>query len=520
MRILIFILLFPLFASAQDSLVKVGMGEYSTGYLSSTGRFYHTVWGGDYGVSRDTTVKLNLRNVTDIDGAQYFTIGIADDTVFVAGKCNPCGGGPIITKYPTDSNGVRFSGATKVYGWFQTFLALKNDSIYYWGADSANYGSLKLGGVTNIGITKPFKLGQPTGRQISKVVIGDQDVPSFIVLCTDGSVWTYTQGGGGVPVQKSGVSSVLDIGGISRNCFVAATASDILAWGQFTEYVNLPTNTTTPTSILSQFTTAGLRMPLKNIGNSSNILALIDADDSLFVLGDTPQGEGGNGQEVNPYRTYKAGTFSGPFSWDFLRGQKLISTPYKFRGRFKNLQTGGQIGHYIWVQDLHSNWYSWGRAKAYALGNGSEIQNMNDYPNFRDVPAPLSVAPLAGLRWPSGGGPTFNPNDSLPPIANAGVDRDVLTSQDSLYGDLSSQQEHSIVGYAWTQTGGPNTATILAPASANTAITGLIDGTYTFQVLVTNHDGQTNTDTVTLYVDVPAQSGPRRFNGLRKFRRL
>lgn len=515
MRKLLVILFFIPFISQSQTVTSVGVGEYFTSYLTSNGRIYGTVWGGFKGVSRDTTIDFGILNVRWTNGGQYDCIYINNsgaagvsttDTVGRVFKDNAGGGDTGVNKYPIDSTNARFDSVSVAYVWFQTYLAIRNGDVYYWGFDGNTYGALNLkGSGSTFFINKPYKLGQPGGgRKATKIVIGDQDIPSFIALMDDGTVWKWTQGSG-TPSQVSGLTGITDIGGVARDCFIALTASDVKAWGQFTSVVGLSEPTASPTSILTTLTNAGVRMPIKEIANNSNILALIDADDSLWVMGDNPMGEGGIGTEITPYRTYKNGTSSGPFAWDFTRGQARISTPTKLRGKFKNLCNSGNIAFYFHAQDLHNSWYSWGRNKATALANGQEKTNMDTYPCWGDVPAPKNVNALT-ITWPSGVGVAFNINDSLAPVANAGVDRDITTTSDSIYADKSFQQEQSITGYSWSQISGPNTATIGSSTLANSLISGLITGTYVFRVAVTNHHGDTTTDDVTLYVSI--QSPP------------
>lgn len=523
MRKLLTILFFiPVFIQAQ-TVTSVGVGEYFTTYLTSSGRIYGTVWGGFKSVNRDTTIDFGIQNVRWTHGGQYDCIYINNsgaagvsttDTVGRVFKDNAGGGDTGVNKYPIDSASARFDSVSVAYVWFQTYLAIRNGDVYYWGFDGNTYGALNLkGSGSTYFIDKPYKLGQPgAGRKATKIVIGDQDTPSFIALMDDGTVWKWTRGSGSSPTQVSGLSGITDIGGVARDCFIALTASDVKAWGQFTSVVGLSEPTSTPTSILTTLTNAGVRMPIKEIANNSNILALIDADDSLWVMGDNAMGEGGIGTEITPYRTYKNGTSSGPFAWDFTRGQARITTPTKLRGRFKNLCNSGNIAFYFHAQDLHDSWYSWGRNKATALANGEKKSNMDTYPCWRDVPAPRSVNALT-ITWPEGGGSAFVITDSLAPVANAGVDRDISTASDSIYADMSFQQEHSISSYAWIQLSGPNTATIGSASARNTLVSGLVNGTYTFKVTVTNHHGETDTDTVTLFVNTIG--GGNQYNYLR-----
>src|SRR6185503_7539862 len=59
----------------------------------------------------------------------------------------------------------------------------------------------------------------------------------------------------------------------------------------------------------------------------------------------------------------------------------------------------------------------------------------------------------------------------------------------------------TIVAYSWTQISGANTATIGSPTSATTLISGLIAGSYIFQLKVTDNLGATGIDTMSAVVN-------------------
>lgn len=87
-----------------------------------------------------------------------------------------------------------------------------------------------------------------------------------------------------------------------------------------------------------------------------------------------------------------------------------------------------------------------------------------------------------------------------PPIANAGSDRVITLPTNSLnLVGSGSDADGSIASYAWSKLSGPvailaNTATNVLTAS------GLEEGTYIFELLVTDNEGATGTDNVTVQV--------------------
>ncbi len=97
---------------------------------------------------------------------------------------------------------------------------------------------------------------------------------------------------------------------------------------------------------------------------------------------------------------------------------------------------------------------------------------------------------------------TVTVNQSSSISANAGTDQTITlpSSAVSLSGNGSSG---SITSYAWTKVSGPNNPTIASPSTVNTSVSGLIQGTYVFQLSVNNG---ASTDQVT--VSVVAASAP------------
>ncbi|MGF1633847.1 MAG: DUF5060 domain-containing protein [Phycisphaerae bacterium] len=92
------------------------------------------------------------------------------------------------------------------------------------------------------------------------------------------------------------------------------------------------------------------------------------------------------------------------------------------------------------------------------------------------------------------------------PTADAGPDQFLTLPADSTTLTGSGTDEGSITAYAWSQLTGPNTANIVSPANATTAVTGLLQGIYTFQLRVTDNDNNNATDTVAVSV-LPENSG-------------
>ncbi len=106
---------------------------------------------------------------------------------------------------------------------------------------------------------------------------------------------------------------------------------------------------------------------------------------------------------------------------------------------------------------------------------------------------------------------TVNVYVSVPPVANAGPDQNVITNFTvSLDGTGSYDPDGTIAGYAWIQTAG----TAVSLTGANTATPSFMApstaGALTFQLTARDDSGHTASDTVTIAVKAPpvANAGP------------
>ncbi|MBN9385178.1 MAG: T9SS type A sorting domain-containing protein [Chitinophagaceae bacterium] len=105
------------------------------------------------------------------------------------------------------------------------------------------------------------------------------------------------------------------------------------------------------------------------------------------------------------------------------------------------------------------------------------------------------------------------------PVASAGTDQTITLPVSSVTltgtGQISSGSSSTsgstansgstgavptITGYQWTQVSGPNNATFANSKAAQTTVSGLIAGTYVFQLTVTDSQGQTGSAQVTVTV--------------------
>jgi hypothetical protein len=91
--------------------------------------------------------------------------------------------------------------------------------------------------------------------------------------------------------------------------------------------------------------------------------------------------------------------------------------------------------------------------------------------------------------------------------ANAGADKTVTLPANSVsLAGSASISSGSVTGYAWTKIAGPSSGSISSASSATTNVTGLVQGTYKFELKATSNTGLTARDTAQVTVNA-ASSG-------------
>ncbi|HEY8967670.1 MAG TPA: hypothetical protein VIM64_01220, partial [Puia sp.] len=179
---------------------------------------------------------------------------------------------------------------------------------------------------------------------------------------------------------------------------------------------------------------------------------------------------------------------------------------------YENLGGGS---HCCWNSMYDPKATNWTCAPATALGpnNAPSQAGQNQMGDYK---APSSV-----FQWMLQHGDTSLVGGTPPapgtPVANAGSNQTITlpTSSVTLNGS-GSETNGSIVSYAWTQTAGPSTAAITSPAQASTTVTGLIQGTYTFLLKVTDALNVSATATVQITVNAAPTGGPTLPNNVMK----
>lgn len=94
-------------------------------------------------------------------------------------------------------------------------------------------------------------------------------------------------------------------------------------------------------------------------------------------------------------------------------------------------------------------------------------------------------------------------NNSVP-VVNAGLSQTITlpTNSTTLTG-TAVDADGDVVAYLWSQVDGPSESVIVNPGSPTTLVKGLVEGSYTFQLMATDNDGATGVDTLKVSVLKP-----------------
>lgn len=103
------------------------------------------------------------------------------------------------------------------------------------------------------------------------------------------------------------------------------------------------------------------------------------------------------------------------------------------------------------------------------------------------------------------------------PTANAGTDQTITLPTNSVtLSGSGTDSDGTITGYSWTKISG-GSYTISNSGIANPVLTNLLQGTYVFQLQVTDNNGATGTDTVQITVNGAVNTGITNYHiGLKK----
>lgn len=94
------------------------------------------------------------------------------------------------------------------------------------------------------------------------------------------------------------------------------------------------------------------------------------------------------------------------------------------------------------------------------------------------------------------------PVDNVAPVANAGSNRNItLPTNSTTISGSGTDADGTVTSFQWRQINGPNTANIASASTAASTVSGLVQGTYTFRLTVTDNDGATHSDDMNVTVN-------------------
>jgi len=397
----------------------------------------------------------------------------------------------------TDTLGNTVNNAWYMDARADTYIILRSDSSAWLGGDDTLHIFHSTGGVQ----MKPTRLS-PVGMKIKKILLGGNRI---VALTTTGDVYEWVRNSlSTTPVQKTIPRQAIDIFNNQNDysgCIIPDLGADQgsgypFVWGQSFGVWGGSVGFTQPTSVKALW---GLNTPIKAISCNWNTTHVIDINNDMWANGFNTNGEVGNGTEnANQY------TYPTPYSWSFNNenfvGPIMVQIGAGIQWK-KFSPSNTFFVFFKFAQDINGNWYFWGRDKALASSRGYLNLQEQFYPNALDITKPTLVVPLNFIRK------TYN--FQLPTIG-AGNNQNLTTSTGTLSmtghpallinsTNTTDTLFYTVQSVLWTKVSGP-AATITSPTNKTTTVTGLTNGTYVFQVLMTDNNGGTDTGRVQLNV--------------------
>lgn len=414
-----------------------------------------------------------------------------------------------------------------ITGW----LGIKEDgSLWVWG--NVQYGYRGDGSIRNNNAPRPVRIVIPGNRQVRQVAA----TITVIILCTDGTVWTYGGGASAAnlgrpitgtdyaqPIQLTGLSDIVQVAGGRTFNYALRSDGVLYSWGSWGEYqgrtgAGAGNPVTVPTAAPS--ITSALPAPISKIVTSYFDTHVLLTDGSLWGWGGSPMGNVGNGVFIDPL----GGTDL------FSRGAALVPLPVRIAPnvKFIDINSNGCYTMYQNAIDENGNAYFWGRFKGGVSGMGAKFattQVGSTYGNDFDQAYPTLIYPFTVPTQPTiwsvqarycianpGSGVCNTPPASTAPVANAGSNQ-TITTNNALLNGTASTDAIKILQYRWSQVSGPSTATINLPGSPTPRAYFTTDGVFVFKLVVQNGGRKLDSTTVQITVGQIPNVPPVTFAG-------
>lgn len=552
MKIIISILLFiPSLLKAQPGANSwvMGCGEYVNLLLNET---THRAYD-------NTTAFPTL--ITERDSV-WIAAGGAHHGCIIAGKdssayCkydNVAGelglgnttGTSVFTKITQDSTGLPFVGVQQIicagtnFSPFWATACIRRDSVYVWGnTQGGNLGNATWG---TAGSTRPVYVPIPGSRRAKKIQAG----VGIVVLCTDGTVWTWGANGdtyalsrGSSPspsyqspgqVTLPGGTTALDIAGNGGFWFILLSNGHLLACGIYGDYLGINTG---PVQMTPQDVTSALNLPatISQIAVNNACTYVILTDGSLWSWGSNAMGTIGNGIEPD-YSNYGLPPLYGASKFPYANDQGLhelmeVHPVHVMPGisNFTQIWTNAALTWQVGVKTADNYLIAWGRNKGGALPNSVTGANpvnggiASTYPNSWDVPYPTRMFPDSVLLFggvtqvtspycvlnPSGTPcNTYSNPSATSPMTGVGPNQRLAfgTTSTTLQGFSTAASTYRVTYHIWTITvlSGTMTPVLTLDSDLNPILTGLSKGIV--QCTLTTKDQNWRTSTASMTVSI------------------
>jgi hypothetical protein len=471
-------------------VTKAALTEYQAAWLYSDGVARAFIFNTVSGHVEITPFQIGGRKAVDISTG-FNQMTLLDDQGYVwltdAGKATA-------TRWNTDATGAAFNNNVSIYGYFSSYLSIRSDgTIWYWGNDLYSFN----GGTA---IALPTKINQPAGIKFVKLATGN----SLLGLTSTGDVYEWDKGSTNyvkvnLPRPASDIAAshmAFNIAIIPDN-IATSTMGYPYAWGSESPYwggngTSYPYTNPQALKSLWQMTA-----PIQKITANQNVIHFIDANNDLYGIGDNPNGEIGNGQElVNHAEKYPT-----PYAWSWIKYEMLTGAPpiHVLPGvKFKNIFSGNSFAFYHYALDVNDSLYFWGRNKSFVGGDGATNNNESTLPNALDVLTPSMRTPL-GIKPTQTAGYNFTmytlKANAKQTITAATTTLTATATPSTLVCAGRPNYGYNIVKYQWAKVSGPASFTLATPNALSTAVSGLSGGTYIFSIQTTDN----NTGTITAY---------------------